>query len=526
MKYYIIIELKLEESKRFELLRERADKCAKGNLLYCDLFTIEYHDINEVLDNNNDNNDNNNDNYINGINNNDNNNNNNNNNNDINNYYNNNNNDDNDKSRIHNHNSQSKIKSHAQKEEKENLNILNGMQKIKSVTCESEHLLPDESPRIFVILSDYIDYVQKNSLYDKKKILAAKIVICEFVGLTFSPIIIVSNLFFSSISTSIELLNDNITLYYDMEVKESFNSYNIFSYLYYIYIDNQKYDTMLFKNFFFLNPYRYSFFLSFLDSCYYYFETSKYLFNLAIQSPDMYYDYYINNKNELLPESRHSCLLRSGIETAENELKVINIKINDEEIKILNKNNNEKKNNKKEKKIARDKKRNENKKNDKNDNNLALNNVDFGPSDSWESMKNICLEEVFGEYKYNFCFFGKFKQDDTLLGVFKKWGNLNKKKDNNYDNINEFNNDMKTNINSEVEKEVENENEDDNVEEGWLSFGQKKMVKIKTNEEQNLRSKFQYQIYDDGTVCQGDQMNCLNITIILSVFNLYVKISE
>ena len=56
--------------------------------------------------------------------------------------------------------------------------------------------------------------------------------------------------------------------------------------------------------------------------------------------------------------------------------------------------------------------------------------------------------------------------------------------------------------------------------------GQKKMVKIKTNEEQNLRSKFQYQIYDDGTVCQGDQMNCLNITIILSVFNLYVKISE
>ena len=98
--------------------------------------------------------------------------------------------------------------------------------------------------------------------------------------------------------------------------------------------------------------------------------------------------------------------------------------------------------------------------------------MDFGLSDSWESLKNICLQGNFGGYEYNFCFFGKFKQGETVLGEFKNWGSSSNKIE--QKNLNEFDDDI--DITNEVE--IEDEKNDEG---GGFYFGEKmsKDVKIK-----------------------------------------------
>ena len=514
MKLFLIKELSLEEVTRFKLIRERENNCAKGNYLQCDLFREGYFDSTELLDNDSDENKNENEN-------------------------------ENEKEKEkendiekldenfnQNRNKKSRIKFHDQKKEKQYLHTLNGLQKVKSVICESEHLLPDESPRIFVLLSDYMNFLQsiagqnfhkknvkemqKNTLFGpylengEEGYTLAGIVICEMLGIVFSPVIVPLHYISIFLMRNINLLYDNVEVYFNNRILDS-PDFNICYYLNNIYIDIQTDNTILFKIFRFLNPYRYSLIMSILDYFHFYYSTPNYIFNLVLQSPYMYYDYYIENKYISLPQRRHACLLRSGIDTAEKELSIMKNKINEEEKKEFDKKNNKIKN-KKEKKNARNVKRNKINKNDiKNQNQ----NVDFGLSDSWESLKNICLQGNFGEYEYNFCFFGKFKQGETVLGEFKNWGSSSNKIE--QKNLNEFDDDI------DIINEVEIEDEK-NDEGGGFYFGGKKESKKMGDKMQNSRSKYNYQIYEDGTVCQGmipSSSLFLTISVHLMVFVIY-----
>ena len=343
--------------------------------------------------------------------------------------------------------------------------------------------------------------MQKNTLFGpflengEKGYLLAGIVICELFGIALSPIIVPLNYISSFLMENIYILFDNIESYYNNRLLDS-PDFNLCYCINLVYTDIQKDNTILYKIFRFINPYRYSLIMSILDYFHYYYSTPNYIFNLISKSPYMYYDYYIEKKYISLPQRRHACLLRYGVQTAENELTKIKNKIEKEE-----KNNNKKNKkikNKKEKKNARIVKRSYENKNKNND---IDEEVDFGPSDSWESLKNICLQGKFGEYDYNFCFFGEFKQGDTLLGKFKKWGNegniIGQK------NINEFDDDTVIDIGVSNEEEIEDEKQHDG---GWFHFHGKKQIEKVDDEMQNVRSKYKYQIYEDGTMCQGNSI--------------------
>eukprot|EP00599_Poterioochromonas_sp_BG-1_P001322 CAMPEP_0173139698 /NCGR_PEP_ID=MMETSP1105-20130129/4413_1 /TAXON_ID=2985 /ORGANISM="Ochromonas sp., Strain BG-1" /LENGTH=226 /DNA_ID=CAMNT_0014052479 /DNA_START=90 /DNA_END=767 /DNA_ORIENTATION=+ len=61
----------------------------------------------------------------------------------------------------------------------------------------------------------------------------------------------------------------------------------------------------------------------------YYQATSipRWIIRLILNTPFIYYDYYVLGKGSQLPPRRHACLLREGIKTAEEELKNIKTQI-------------------------------------------------------------------------------------------------------------------------------------------------------------------------------------------------------
>ena len=210
---------------------------------------------------------------------------------------------------------------------------------------------------------------------------------------------------------------------------------------------------------------------------------------IMFQTRKLYYGFYYEKLHEKLPCRRHACLLRNGIKTIEEEIIKIDKKLNDElELQKLenneNINNGNNKSKRKEKKLARDKRR-EDELDDQNsniDSNLTFENVDFGPLNSWEASKGVCIQGMFGEYDYQFCFFDRFKQGKTLLGTFINWGTFPLQNDKN-------NKKDKNKKSRSIKKE-------------------KIISKISDNSKnstvENQSSKFSYQMYGNGLTCQGN----------------------
>ena len=481
MKYFLLKEIKLEEVTRFKLIRERMNNCAQGNIKYCDLYKIGYNDNDELLGEG---------------------------------YY-----DIDARKKL-------RIKFHEQKEEKNYFNSLNGLQKVKSSICEGENLLPDESPRVFVLLGDYMNYVQSKAgnLFHQKTVneiqrstlfgpfledgekgfLLFCLVSSETVGLIFSPLIFSLNSIRNIIFSQVIKVDNNMKLLLNSIIENNPNSTvsTLYSHINSTYTATETEGTNINNIIRFLDPFRYSGIMTVFDFLYPYYSGPIWVLGVIWQTPSMYYDYYVRSLYENLPERRHACLLKYGIKTAENELKSVEMKIVKEDnirSEKINKEKN-KNNNKKNKKIARDKKRKDDKKNNKNNEIISYENVDFGPSDSWENVKELCLENTFNDYKYNFCFFGKFYQGNTLLGKFSDWGVSKLDKSNIYHDDNNQN----TNHNKNSDKnsdENEFDGDDENENEGWLSFQSKKVDE--TKKIRNQRFKYSHQIYDEGTVCQG-----------------------
>ena len=486
IKNYLLIESKLEDVTRFKLLREREDKCARGYKANCDYFFEGFFDDKELL---------------NGF--------------------------DFRKSV----NPRTRIKYSDQEKEKKVLNSLEGMAKVKSVICQNENLLPDESTRIFVVLDDYINFVksqqgskffektveqlQKETLFcpyiddGKEGIILFSVIAAEYFGIILSPIILLLHRLEYYYTKHYQILFSFVENYRTEMVQKNprsdeFSYYSIM-YIYYkltdLYNDTQTEGTSSNNVIRFLDPFRYSSVMTFLDYTHVYYTTPIWFLSIAFKSPIMYYDYYVSNSYSSMPCRRHACLLRSGIEYAEKEIKIIENKMKDEEIRREQekmKNENNLQNTRKEKKKARGK-RKDDRKNEINGEDLSSVIVDYGPEDSWEVLKGKCLNGEFGEYKYNFCFFGTFKQGYTVLGKFNNWGTIN-----NVDNS--------------------NDEEEDTSSSSWFSISSKQKeekdklntkinIKSDINKIQNLESgsssRYSSQLYDEGTTCQGELGNYL-----------------
>jgi hypothetical protein len=167
----------------------------------------------------------------------------------------------------------------------------------------------------------------------------------------------------------------------------------------------------------------YSVIMTMLDVWGGYFFTPSYMWEVIYRSPVLYWDYYVTNKTAQLPPQRNSCLLRTAIDAAHEEIRRLRERIDTQETLIRET---------AAKRLAsppsedtdqdggRRSKRGRRGQVAAAKNKVAL---DFGVEGTWESVLNSCLESAVGGHEYQFCFFGEIRQDDVRsLGHFSHWG--------------------------------------------------------------------------------------------------------
>ena len=475
MKLFLTEEIKIENVLRFQLLREREIKCADGHGMFCDIFKEGYFDSAELVQYTGENNKNNRRN--------------------------------NEKFHTIEDNTNTGKESES------------GMLRVKSVICDSIHLLPDENSHVFEHLGEYMNFLQSSagpiyfkSSYEKtrknpyfrqfsetenKSFFYPKFFTAEFFGIVFSPITYGYEMAEYYVKKNTRILydvfekNSNSTDTENTEISpEPYSSIvKFYEYVYNTYYEPNK--EMMIRNYPQLIDnisiyYKMLIVPDILNSVY---TDLEWTIKIMFQTRKLYYGFYYEKLHEKLPCRRHACLLRNGIKTIEEEIIKIDKKLNDElELQKLenneNINNGNNKSKRKEKKLARDKRR-EDELDDQNsniDSNLTFENVDFGPLNSWEASKGVCIQGMFGEYDYQFCFFDRFKQGKTLLGTFINWGTFPLQNDKN-------NKKDKNKKSRSIKKE-------------------KIISKISDNSKnstvENQSSKFSYQMYGNGLTCQGN----------------------
>ena len=457
MKIFLKEEIQYENSLRFQLLRERETKCADGHALYCDIFKEGYFDSAELV-------------YYTGEN--------------------------------HINNKRNNERFHKKKDNTKKKELEDGFARVKSVICENPYLLPDENSRVFEHLGEYMTFVQssagrayfktsreqsqKNSYYRQilengnKRFFFTKFLAAEFFGILFSPATygfeITENYAKKQIGILYEVMEmnsrnkDSENTEIGPEPYSSIVKFHEFANKTY-YQPNKE---IISKNYLQLIDY-YNIFTEmvtipdFFNTVY---TESFWFLKVMFQTRKLYYGFYYEDLHEKLPCKRHACLIRNGIKVIIEEIIKIDEKLNEESElqKIENDSNNgeNSKNKRKKKKLARDKRKIDD--NNKPDKNLNFQNLDFGPNNSWEASLGKCIQGMFGEYEYKFCYFDRFKQGSTLLGTFLNWGNFPLHNDEN------------------TKKE-------------------KKKLEISGNKNgngvANETSKFSYQMYGNGDTCQG-----------------------
>lgn len=481
LKLFLIKEVKIEYVLRFQLLREREIKCADGHGMFCDIFKEGYFDSAELVQYTGENNKNNRKNN----------------------------------EKFHTIEDNTNIGKEIESE--------TGMVRVKSVICDNIHLLPDENTHVFGHLGEYMKFMQSSagpiylkSSYEKSRknpyfrnisenenesFFYTKFFIAEFFGIIFSPISYGYEVAENYVRKHTRILydvfekNSKSTDTENTEIStEPYNSIiKFYEYVYHTYYQPNK--EILIKNYLQLvdNISIYYKMLVLPDIFYTVYRELGWTIKIMFQTRKLYYGFYYEKLYEKLPCRRHACLLRNGIKTIEEEIIKINQKLNEElELQIIenneNINNGNNKSKRKEKKLARDKRR-EDELDDQNNNidsNSTFENVDFGPLNSWEASKGVCIQGMFDEYDYQFCFFGRFKQGKTLLGTFINWGTFP----------------LQNNNDKKNDKNKKNDRNDKKIE-------KEKMISIsrdsnKNSTVENQSSKFSYQMYGNGLTCQGD----------------------
>lgn len=461
---FLAIETKYEDFIRFQLLRSRVDKCARGISPACELFRYGFLGSDEVP----------------GVD-------------------------------IHAGILGAGIRTKFQQES------LQGLPLIKSSTCSEDHLMQFKSEKGFLTLEEYLNFSQSDegaANYERKKqgqfsllsstaysendYFLAKIVAAEIAGFIFSPVVltvhaaqalmkIYYDAYFEIIENreygDIAAASTEIEPYWHLLLSSFCHS------TYEMYKTTRTEGTIANDILRYFDPFRYPSVVTLLDFLHPYYSGPSWVFGVILQTPYSYYGYYVDKSHHRMPGTQHACLLRSGIKSAEEETEKIDKKIENEE--FLQSEDLEKR--KKLGKISRtEKKKNRGQKKteeNKNSGLSMLSHMDFGPEDSWKSAIGKCLEGRFGEYHYTFCFFGKFTQGNTLLGTFKDWGT------------------HPVHGKREGAGEEEGDGEGDEVGSSWFSFGRSTNNTDEATENSrdvsNAGSKFSSQLYSDGMICQG-----------------------
>ena len=350
-----------------------------------------------------------------------------------------------------------RIKNVIPEQEIRELNNAVGIERVKKSLCLVEDLLPEEDMRIYANLFEYLDYMRTpggqllqnrredikfnegllSAYLDKgsKGFLHLNIMIFEIISLLLSPILLPIHgvfLAFDYVGTLTWLYIKSTAQ--DAKTISTPSTRSLWQKLCVTLSQTQEPDSSVAIFFSFFDYTQYSFLMNIQDSLYPLYGPPIWAYNIMIHAPYVYFDYYIRGKSSSLPQRRNSCLLRSGIETIRNELKVLAEKIEtQEEMRRLQQEVREESglgdldgdagsvdsdssgSNKKRRKNLAQKNKNRNKK-------KSPEVRDLGPGGIWEVVKDSCLESTFGDYKYKFCYFGDIKQDKTLLGKFNRWG--------------------------------------------------------------------------------------------------------
>ena len=472
---FLAVETKFEDSTRLQLLRNRVDKCAQGITSACQLFKDGILGSDEVPG-------------------------------------------------VDTHagilGAESRTKFHDQES-------LQGLSRIKSASCSEDRLMHYHNEKPFLTLDEYLTFFQSESgaavfrnknmqqfflrpftALSENNYYLGKLIGAEIAGLICSPAVLATH-------AAAALMKVYYDAYFEIIENRTIDDigasadiqpywYTVLSSFchrtYEMYKSTRIEGTIVSNIIRFLDPFSYPSVVTVTDFLQPYYLGPSWVFGVILQTPYVYYGYYVEKSHHRMPGTLHACLLRSAIKIAKEELEKIKEKTENEEFlqsEHLEMKSKLGKISKAEKKKNRGQKKNEE---NKNSGLSVLSHVDFGPNDSWKSAIGRCLEGRFGGYHYDFCYFGKFTQGNTLLGTFKDWG-------------------ARTGTGAGTGKDPirgnrgasEEEEEEGGDREGggsWFPFsrsadqsdGQAGILE----DVKNSGSKFSSQLYTNGMICQGE----------------------
>lgn len=372
---------------------------------------------------------------------------------------------------------------HSEKE-LEYLRKLKGIERVRLSLCEYPDLLPDDDARIFTRVGEYVTFAkskggeisrQKLAYRLRKQTLFASILedgergrllgilwVLEIIGLLISPIIY-PIWYFSSFMSDI----------WDkswVKLRQCAQSESSFSSICYLLIQFDEADSTATKILNIFDYTRYSGAMAIIDRVRSQLDSPIWAWEVITRAPLLYWGYYIEGRKNEMPPRRQSCLLRSGIKSAEREIMEIDLKIQEQiDINELLEGN---KGNK--------------------------NSLDYGLDGSFEILKDVCLKKEKDEIIYEICFMKEIKQDDKFsLGFFTHWGFI----DQITSNVMISNTGLAVLSNKNLINSNHNPNNNVELTRGASIFNQLRNQLV-FNTSQNVE-KYSEQWYEEGTICLG-----------------------
>lgn len=331
--------------------------------------------------------------------------------------------------------------------EQEYMNKLGTVERVRWSICPVKTLLPDDDARLFGKIGEYLNYmatpgakvsqdrtilvIRRHTVlgpfleYGEKGHILAGVVASEMLGLLLSPVIGVGYALHYGYTTAARYLWDAVKSYSSYKGIESptdviSSSGGVLEQLANLIIEadipGSQVDTVLS----YLDYNRYSAAIYVVDSVFSLLYYPVWVYDIAVRSPSMYFDYYYNGRNMNLPPRRQACMLRNAMSNAEKEIQKLQEQITAEEelrdaLVAVKENNND---------------RNKRSKGGKKGNKQQLDRpkvklvkMDYGVDGAFEVLKDVCLEKTVDDYDYNFCFFDEVKQGKhTSMGMFSNWG--------------------------------------------------------------------------------------------------------
>eukprot|EP01038_Epipyxis_sp_PR26KG_P009870 gene9870-13277_t len=292
MRYLITQQYSAERNLRWKLIRERHTKCAGGYDEACDIYASEYIITDELV-------------Y--------------------------------EGRRPIELNPKDKFKWQHTPEEIRYLQSLSSLDRVKATICPSKDVLPDDNSRIHTRVGELVTYLSSAAYQKPKELtkielrkralfspfledgsrghLLALQIILEIIGIISSPIILSTHWLLHYFSLFQTFVWDKI-----IECSDN-NQLPLTLRAYCLFIKSSDEDDSRLANILsYIDYNRYSALTSFYDNFQEYFRNQIWMIRYIWLTPTVYFDYFYNKKNILLPPRRQSCLLREGLLAIEKEI--------------------------------------------------------------------------------------------------------------------------------------------------------------------------------------------------------------